>query len=580
MIIDDPELRQEFLTETTEILEHLDNDLIDLESDPENRDVLNRIFRSVHTIKGTSGFLGFEQLVELGHAAEDVLDRLRKGVSAVTPEVMDVLLDTNDTIKVLVNQVHAGKFRPVDLNEIMSRLNGVDSVTAAMGTASEGKRDSGISGKGKNGRQAPESRGIGKDLRKRTGPSAGGGAKNAGLDARAASTVRIDVNRLEDMMNLVGELVLERNKLLQINRDIQGSDLNENCAENIAEVAEKINFITSELQLAVMRTRMIPLERIFRKFPRVVRDMARERKKEVEFLIAGGDTELDKTIVDQLGDSLIHLLRNAIDHGLETPECRIRSGKSRAGRIVLKASQEGNHILIRIEDDGRGIDIEKVETRALEREMITKAQRELMSPGDVMQLIFEPGFSTADEISDLSGRGVGMDVVKTNIRKLNGMIELKSEPGAGTEIKLKLPLTLAVSHALLVEVTEEIYAIPLSSVIETLRVDREEIQTIERREVIRHRDSVIPLIRLDTLFGIRSVRAGTASRPLFEYVVLVGVAEKRFGLIVDRLLGQEEIVIKSLGDYLANTGGVAGGTITGDGRVRLIVDCGTIADWV
>jgi len=346
------------------------------------------------------------------------------------------------------------------------------------------------------------------------------------------------------------------------------------------DTTEKVHFITSELQLSVLKTRMVPIDRLFRKFPRLIRKIAREMHKEVELVMSGGETELDKTVIDQLGDPLVHLLRNAIDHGIESPDVRRKMGKSKIGTVHLSAIQEGNHIVVSIKDDGHGVDLERVKQRALERKMVTSGQLQTMGKQDIIQMIFEPGFSTAETVSNISGRGVGMDVVKMNIRNLNGIIDVQSQVNVGTELILKLPLTLAVIQALMVQVSDDIYAIPLASVIETLRISLEEIKMVDRREVICHRDSVIPLFYLSRLYKIDDGNNEKGQKTGYGYVVLIGVAEKRFGLVVDKLLGQEEVVIKSLGEYLGNVSGIAGGTITGDGRVRLIVDCGTVADLV
>jgi two-component system chemotaxis sensor kinase CheA len=320
---------------------------------------------------------------------------------------------------------------------------------------------------------------------------------------------------------------------------------------------------------------MTPIDRLFKKFPRMIRDIAKEMKKDVDLTVSGGETELDKTVLDNLGDPLVHLLRNSIDHGVEPPEQRRANGKSPRGSVHLSAFQEGNHIIISIKDDGRGLDVEKIKQKAIEKKVISEQQAQMMSRQDIMQLIFNAGFSTADKVSNISGRGVGMDVVRTNIRKLNGIIDLQSEYGVGTEVILKLPLTLAIMQSLMVKCGPEIFAIPLASVIETLRIVKDQIKAVDQKDVICHRDSVIPLFYLDRLMET-DYNSDTGQGQY--YVVLIGVAEKRYGLVVDKLLGQEEVVIKSLGEFLGNIEGIAGGTITGDGRVRLIIDCGSVAD--
>jgi two-component system chemotaxis sensor kinase CheA len=558
----DAELMKEFLTETTDLLSSLDNDLVSLETDPLNADLLNRIFRAVHTIKGTSSFLGFEQLVELSHAAEDVLHLTRSGERRISQEVMDILLDAVDKIKVLVGQIEKNHVQPIDLADLLDRLGKIRSgdiggsvtVDAPHPTETDIKAKVPDTSVAANAPNSQENKEFGQDLEK--------------------STVRVDVGRLDDLMNLVGELVLERNRLLQINREYRVRHNEHEFVDKVSETTEKIHFITNEIQSSVLKTRMVPIERLFRKYPRMIRDMARDLNKNVELIISGGETELDKTVIDQLGDPLVHLLRNSMDHGIEIPDIREKVGKKKTGTIRLSASQEGNHILVSIQDDGRGIDLERIKQKALEKGLVAPGRLAAMDRQEALALIFEPGFSTAESVSNISGRGVGMDVVRTNIRNLSGIIDIQTEINKGTEVLLKLPLTLAVIPALMVHVSKDIFAIPLASVIETLQFEDKEIVKVGKGEVIRHRDSVLPLIRLDRLFNMET----NGRNHTLRYAVLVGVAEKRYGLVVDKLLGQEDIVIKALGDYLGNMPGIAGGTITGDGRVRLIVDTASVME--
>ncbi len=376
-------------------------------------------------------------------------------------------------------------------------------------------------------------------------------------------------------MNLVGELVLGRNRLLRITQQLAAKYEGDELVEALAETMDQVDFITTDLQMAVMKTRMVPIARVFNRFPRVVRDLARELKKEVKLIIEGEDTELDRSIVEEIGDPLVHLVRNAIDHGIEPPEEREFLGKPRQGTLRLAAYHEGNHIVILVEDDGRGIDIEKVKKKALERGLVTENELAKMSEKDILNLIFLPGFSTAEKVTDVSGRGVGMDVVKTNIEKLNGTIEINTQKGKGTQIVIKIPLTLAIIQSLLVQVGEEIYAIPLVSVVEAVKINTDEIQHVEGQEIIILRDSVLPLVELSRVFDIPTER-----REKSIYVVVLSIGERRFGLIVDRLIGQEEIVIKSLGNYLSSVPGISGATIMGDGRVTLIIDVASLANMI
>jgi len=323
-----------------------------------------------------------------------------------------------------------------------------------------------------------------------------------------------------------------------------------------------------------LKMRLVPVGTVFRKFPRIVRNLARDLGKHADLQIYGEDTELDRSVVDEIGDPLIHLVRNALDHALESAEERLAAGKPRVGCVTLSARHEGNNIIISIKDDGRGLDPEKISAKALERGIVTPDQLAAMSHKEIFDLIFLPGFSTKEKVSDLSGRGVGMDVVKTNVRKLNGIIEVKSELGKGSEFILRLPLTLAIIQSLMVEIEGETYSIPLSAVIETLRVKRDDFCSVGGREVLRLRNSALPLMRLQERFGI----AGEESERDFLYVVVVGIAEKRLGLVVTRLLGQQEVAIKTLGNYLAEVPGIAGSTILGDGKVALIVDPAKLID--
>ena len=326
--------------------------------------------------------------------------------------------------------------------------------------------------------------------------------------------------------------------------------------------------VTTDIQLAVMKTRMLPIGRVFNKFPRMVRDLSRELGKNIELVISGEETELDKSIVEEIGDPLVHLIRNACDHGVESKEERIAAGKKEQGTVELKAYNEGNHIVVEITDDGKGMDPVILKAKAVEKGIISEREADSMTDKEAYSLIFKAGFSTAKVVTNVSGRGVGMDVVKTNIEKLNGIIDVDSTYGEGTTLKLKIPLTLAIIQSLLVGVQEEYYAIPLASVIETVRISQDEIYTVENKSVLRLRNEVLPLVRLADIFGVDSVFDNAEQ----AYVVVIGLAENKIGVIVDFLIGQEEVVIKSLGSYLKGTEGIAGATIRGDGRVTLIVD--------
>jgi len=394
---------------------------------------------------------------------------------------------------------------------------------------------------------------------KEEGDSKGGGVEQ---------TIRVDVKRLDHLMNLIGELVLGKNRLIKINDDVEERYEGEAFLEELNQVVSIVSLVTTDLQIAVMKTRMLPIGKVFNKFPRMIRDLSRELNKKIELEIAGEDTELDKSIVEEIGDPLVHIIRNSCDHGIEVGDVRMASGKSEVGTIQLKAYHEGNHIVIQIIDDGKGLDAEMLKQKSIEKGIITEKEADAMSEKEAFGLIFRPGFSTAAQVTSVSGRGVGMDVVKTNIEKLNGMIDIDSEVGRGTSMKLKIPLTLAIIQALLVGVQEEYYAIPLASVLETVRISKDEIYTVENRSVMRLRDEVLSLVHIGDIFEVERVFDSSEH----AYVVVLGLAESKIGLIVDTLIGQEEIVIKSLGEYLKGIEGIAGATIRGDGGVTLIVD--------
>jgi len=578
---EDQELLEGFLTETTELLEKLDDDLVALEKASGDPELLNRIFRSIHTVKGASSFLGFDLLVKVTHKTEDVLNRLRKGELAVTPEIMDVILEATDLVKLLVSDIKAGDIQDREIDGTIAKLLPLLSENAAAAQAQaqpaqqqpapepQAAASAAAEAPPQEQAAAPAPKPAGDMVPKKPTPPPKPPEGKGGEDLSDNSTVRVDVKRLDDLMNQVGELVLERNRMIQLNQDLQqgGSD-HHIFNEEFGKLTKRMNFVTSELQMQVLKMRMIPVDKVFKKFPRIVRSMARDLGKEVDLQIFGEETELDRSVVDEIGDPLIHLIRNAMDHGLETPEERLAVGKPRVGTLVLAAVHEGNQIIISIKDDGRGIDTDRVGRKAVEKGLISEEQLASMSQREMFDLIFLPGFSTKEKATDLSGRGVGMDVVKTNIKKLNGLIEIKSDKGVGSEFILRLPLTLAIIQSLLVEVEGEVYSIPLSSVLETLRVDQRQFHVIGGQEVLKLRDMVLPLMRLQRIFNVQQ-RYETDD---FCYVVVVGAADKRMGLVVTRLVGQQEVAIKSLGNYLANIPGIAGSTILGDGRVTLIVD--------
>jgi len=562
------EIIGDFLVETDELLLSLDTNLVKLESAPDDLNLLNEIFRAAHTIKGTSSFLGFEQVTNLTHKMEDVLNKLRKGELKVTQPMMDGLLESLDLLKRLIEIVRSGEKQTLDLTDIIKRLEaeqeGITSGTPAI-AVDPPVTDSQMATTRVDTPNGPAVAQAFQPDKAAPSPQARGGTEKKAGD----QTIRVDVNRLDSLMNLMGELVLSRNSLVQTIGTINKEEVGGIHAEKLNHAAASVNYITTELQMAVMRMRMQPIGKVFSKFPRLVRDLSRDCQKQIDLVMFGEDTELDKSVIEEIGDPLVHIIRNSCDHGIELPDVRQASGKPAKGTIRLDASQEGSNIVIRIRDDGKGLDPDAIREKAIERGLGTRAEIDKMADKEIFRFIFEAGLSTAKVVTGVSGRGVGMDVVRTNIEKLNGQIELDSKRGAGTTITIKLPLTLAILQGLLVEADQEVYILPLSSVIETVRTEQADISYINQRPVLRLRDEIIPVISFASTLRGHGNAVALAEKP---YVVVVGLAEHKLGINIDRFLGQEEVVIKSLGSYLGITEGVAGATILGDGRIRLIID--------
>ena len=623
------EILEDFLIEAFELIEQLDQDLVELENNPEDLELLNSIFRVAHTVKGSSSFLSFDVLTKLTHHMEDVLNKARKGELKLTEDVMDVVLESIDMMKTLLfcirdygNDTEIG----MDLTDIIARLDAISSGKELPPSDSKSKEEPKVevkeekeeesqkqdeevkeeelsdedysnmsdeeveaeierllkekkaeTKKKKEAKKAASPKGSSAVSTPKVTPKKSAKSTAAPAKRQASTleqTIRVEVNRLDHLMNLIGELVLGKNRLLKIYDDVEERYEGEKFLEELNQVVSAISLVTTDLQIAVMKTRMLPIAKVFNKFPRMVRDLSRELGKNIELKISGEETELDKSIVEEIGDPLVHIIRNSCDHGVEDPDTREAMGKSRTGLVELKAYNEGNSIVIEITDDGKGLDADMLRSKCIQKGIITEREADSMSDKEAYTLIFKPGFSTAETVSNVSGRGVGMDVVKTNIEKLNGIIEIDSEIGRGTVIKMKIPLTLAIIQALLVGAQEEYYAIPLASVSETVRISLDEIYTVEGRNVLRLRDEVLSLVRLSDIFGVKQVYESAEH----TYVVVIGLAEQKLGIIVDTLVGQEETVIKSMGDYLQGIDGIAGATIRGDGGVTLIVDVASLMD--
>jgi len=633
------EILEDFLIEAFELIEQLDQDLVELENNPEDLELLNSIFRVAHTIKGSSSFLNLDTLTTLTHHMEDVLNKARKSELVLTPSIMDTVLESIDMMKALLFNVRdtgSDESSDIDIEPICKRLDAIskgeeggdDEDETQEESASEAEESSEEKSeeesspkeeepeeeidmsemtdeeveaeierllqqkreekkKKKQAKEQPKEEKTTKSEKKeeqkpkkapapkqQKAASAKATPVKKSTGSSLEQTIRVEVKRLDHLMNLIGELVLGKNRLLKIYDDVEERYEGEKFLEELNQVVSSVSTVTTDLQIAVMKTRMLPIAKVFNKFPRMVRDLSRELGKNIELKISGEETELDKSIIEEIGDPLVHIIRNSCDHGIEDAETRLKMGKPEVGTIELKAYNEGNAIVIEIVDDGKGLDPDMLIQKSLEKGIITEREADNLSEKEIFGLIFKPGFSTAASVTNVSGRGVGMDVVKTNIEKLNGIIDIDSQVGKGTIIKLKIPLTLAIIQALLVGAQEEYFAIPLSSVLETVRVPAEEIYSIEGKDVLRLRDEILPLVRLSDVFDIEEVFDSGENL----YIVVIALADSKLGVVVDTLVGQEEIVIKSLGDYLQGIQGIAGATIRGDGRVTLIVDVGALME--
>jgi len=581
----DPEMKEiveSFIVETKEILEKLDTDLLELEKRPDDKDLLNQIFRSFHTIKGTSGFLGLEALPEVTHKCEDILNKLRKGEATLNSNLMEGILLAFDTIKELVVKIETEQNENVEIenvcNVLSELLKNLDSPQEIKQEGTLPKVENQVVQEiavqeeiVENKTEEIKDELPKEEFKTEIKTNVEKIEKAASSSATKENTIRVDVERLDSLLDIVSELVLGRNRLSQINTQFSLENEGNKYTKDFEEVTKQIDLMTTELQLVAMKLRMIKIAKIFNRYPRLVRDLCKDLNKDVELIIKGEDTEVDKNLIEEINDPLVHLIRNAVDHGVENPEVRIKAGKNPRGKVLLAAEQLGNNIVITIQDDGKGLDVEVIKEKAIAKGLITKEKAKELSKQEAMNLIFLPGFSTAEKVSNVSGRGVGMDVVKTNVAKLRGIINIESEVGKGTKIEIKLPLTLAIISGMIVKANSETLVIPLGSVIEVLRVDPKEIYSIKGKEVIKVRDSVLPLVSVSELLKGR-MNGRRENNTGWQYVVEVGIAEKRYGIKVDDLIGQQEVVIKSLGSYLGKIDGIAGSTIMGDGTVVMILD--------
>lgn len=660
-----------FIEESREHLQHMNDNLLELEKDPTEKNLLNEIFRVAHTIKGMSGTMGFSNIATLTHEMENLLDALRNGVVEPNGEIINILfrcfdsldeyithiietgqegeLDSTALVKEIYNSLHNeenapeetkndNKLSSAELDEFVMhafelakeqglnayKINIVVSDDCMLKSArayivfsaleqigeiihanpliediEEGKFESeftltivtsrtdsdikdeldsiseletvtveeikvieqpekpieSASVEKTNTEQKIETKEVPKNAPAKS--------NNTSSSAnRAGKTVRVDIDRLDNLMNLVSELIIIKTRL---------EDTGSREKTNMNEAIEYLERITTSLHDAVMKVRMVPIERVFNRFPRMIRDLTKELGKEINLVMSGEDTEVDRTIIDEIGEPLIHMLRNSIDHGIEDPETRVNNGKSEEGRLDLKAYPDGNSVVIEIDDDGAGINVVKVKEKAVERGVITQTEADEMTQEEAVELLFNAGFSTADVVSDVSGRGVGLDVVKTKIESISGTVEVKTERGVGTKFIIRLPLTLAIIQALLIGLKGEIYAIPLSSISEISTIEKKNIRKVRNQEVILFRGKTLPLISLSKKLGIEDTNEEEET-----IIVVVRKGDKEAGLMIDSLIGQQEIVIKSLGKFLLDTPYLSGATILGNGKISLILDINSL----
>ncbi|MFN8645546.1 MAG: chemotaxis protein CheA [Gemmatimonadales bacterium] len=576
---------KEFLVESSEGLDTLDRNLVALEQNPGDKNLLAGIFRCIHTIKGTSGFLGFGRLESVTHVGESLLSDLRDGKKTLTPEITSALLRLVDAVRSMLAAVEStgadGQDDFAPLVELLTRLQKGEQATS-------GKAEGAPRAKGgrKSGPQAAPAAEVTPPVAvappapvpapepppvpvPAVPAAAVAAAEPAEVKGPAASdsNIRVDVGLLDKLMNLVGELVLARNQILQYTSTADDS--------GFVATSQRLNLITTELQEGVMKTRMQPIGNVWAKFPRVVRDLALACKKQVRIEMEGKETELDKTIIEAIKDPLTHIVRNSVDHGMELPAERVARGKPAEGRLLLRAYHEGGQVNIEISDDGAGVNTERVKAKAIQKGVITAEQAARMGERELVNLIFAPGFSTAEQVSNISGRGVGMDVVKTNIEKIGGTVDVQSVAGQGTTLKIKIPLTLAIIPALVVTTGGDRFAIPQVSLLELVRLEGDEaeagIEMVYGAPVYRLRGRLLPLVNLAQALGLQAdFRAAGAEEAV--NIVVLQADEHTFGLVVDEINDTEEIVVKPLGKQLKGIGAFAGATIMGDGRVALILD--------
>ncbi len=678
-----------FLDEVDEQIQVLDKEIINLENEPKNLETIQKIFRAAHTLKGSSASMGFDQMKEVTHHLENIFDLIRNDKAQVTSDLINVIFESIDFIKVLKDAIVQGSINEIDIKPFVRTLQQVQSsdvistrqeescepaetsATSAtfvldsyqIGVLEQASADgyntfavhvrlvedalmkqvrtllihnnlketgeiiatfpsiedmegedsledltfilmtmqtkeeilqvvnqisdisyvhvsvieeTVIEETSKEELTEKENNRSTVEIEPKDTTPTDKTQKNKNQKTVVTPTVRVDVDRLEHLMNLVGELVIDQTRLVDVRgRLSEREGRAEDHLDVLDEVTNHLSRVISELQEGMMKTRMLPIEHLFNRFPRMVRDTAQKAGKEIEFAMEGKETELDRTLIEEISDPIIHLLRNALDHGIEPSSERLKAGKSEKGKVTLKALHEENHIVITISDDGRGIDHEKLRKASIEKGILTEEEANKMTEKDLVFLIFKSGMSTAKEITDISGRGVGMDIVRAHIEKLNGIIDIDTEIGIGTTFTIKLPLTLAIISSLLVKLGSKTFAVPLTNVLEIIRLNHDEIQHIKEKEVGLVRGRVLPLVRMKERLGMNNKEAIDSEKKRV-FVVVVGIADKRIGIIADKTLGNQEIVIKSLGRYIGTPKYISGATIMGDGNVALILDISSI----
>lgn len=671
----------DFLEEAAEITGNLSRGLVELESNPENTELIHDLFRAFHNLKGNAGIIGYVEMNELAHEAETLLGRARKGECAVSRTMIDALLAAVDALEALIAAIEpTGRVTAPDITPALSAVRAltapptptpqaaptpktapaprdaedlevfegtVRQQLATIFAALEGlrtdatqrdlvdaiyrsltslhnacaymdleelrvyaQRTAQLVGKARDegidfsvmldllaqeagilesmvesalaGLKAPRAADQPapapeapptaptpqESSRPTPDPTPTPAPAAPAAERRGTNTIRVEHAKLDHLMNLIGELIINRNRFAMLARDLAAGGDPHEVAQHLQETTDAMTRISDDLQDTIMHVRMLPVHTVFSKFPRLIRDLSRKSGKQVELITEGEETELDKSVVEVIGDPLVHILRNAVDHGLEPPEERRRQGKPETGRVWVRAAHKGNAVVIEVEDDGRGIDPDIMRQKGVEKGLITPEQARNMDDAAARELIFAPGFSTAAQVTDISGRGVGMDVVRTNIKELKGSVQVTSEVGKGTRFTLSLPLTLAIIDALLVRVSGHIFAIPLDAVSETTKIPKESISRVNRRDAVTLRGEVVALVHLADILGLPTAPRPDKTLP----TVLIAVQDRRLGLVVDELLLRQDVVIKALGDYLGDIPGISGATILGDGRVILILD--------